>query len=491
MKKKKYTLPKKLRYELDDFVSKGFWNQVLLLFACGLIIVFICGFIVMLLFTDKGLGWSLWQSLMHLIDQGTITADSTDDKHLIFIMLLITFLGMAFTSTIIGIVGNGIEEKIGEMKKGHSAVVEKNHTVILGFNDNTHTIIDEIMECNNSRGVSGNVVIVDNLPKEEMEHTAKEVGWGHLRYDDDEKDTAKKERRITTIFRSGDLLSENTYPMCALDRARNVIINGGDDFETIQILLSVVSYLKANNAYIGSEKMPSIAAVIYDYRNLSAAEIATETIDNKNDKVKILYSKELISKVFALACVQPENVQTIINAFDDNDHSNELAFAEMMKTIENTKEKRNYLIIGWSKDFAKYLDRLKAYNDESFSTESIQNDSYSWEEIRERLETNKEWLDSTNDKHLTNIIIISNDEIDKDESDKNVMLLLLNLRDYLKKNCGYTINITTEINRPQNQMLIQGKTHNDIVITTQIANRFLVQAMENPEGFALFENIMN
>ena len=42
--------------------------------------------------------------------------------------------GMLVTALLLGIVGEAISDKVDEMKKGKSKVIEEGHTLILGWN---------------------------------------------------------------------------------------------------------------------------------------------------------------------------------------------------------------------------------------------------------------------------------------------------------------------------------------------------------------------
>jgi len=449
--KNNYSFVKKLRYELDDFISKGFWAQVALLVVCGVIFVVGFGIFIKIFLGEESLGASMWTSLMHIIDQGTITADSTNDSRYLIVMLIITVVGMAFTSTIIGIVGNGIQERIDELKKGHSAVIIKNHVVILGFNENTLTIGDEIEEIQNTRKGTLDLVVVDDVPKDEMEHAAKEVAWS--RRDPDEEYTADqaKNRKIDLIFRSGDLVSENTFSICAMDRASTIIINGCDDHENIRILLGLSAYLKKCDAYIGSERMPSVVTIIHDHENMTAARIAAGLDDDEDPKIKILNFREIMAKMFVEG------------------------YAQISRDNAKKMQLRNFLIIGARAYMYKVVDRMKAFCGETSKLEFILDDPYDWDNVKETMEAHPYWFDKNDDRHLTDIIIMNQDGTEKEEADCEIMVLLLNLRDYIKRH-DYDVSITSEMNLPENQALIQIASDKDRVISKQVANRYMVRA---------------
>ncbi|GEM_PF-2997644 len=602
MSKRKYTLRKKIQYELDDFISKGFWAQLALLVGCVLFFVFVFAIILMLFAQGEDFRESLWTSLMHIIDQGTITGDETNNHLYLFFMLGITFLGMAFTSAIIGIIGNAIQQKMSELNKGHSRIVEKNHVVVLGFNENTHTIRHEIEESNDKKRGNHTLVIVDGMSKEEMEHQSRELNWSRRDPGEDEDTALKKEKKTTTLFRSGDLVSENTFVMCAVDRARAVIVNGDDDFETIRILLALSAYLKKMNAYISNDRMPSVVAVIRKSSNLTAAKIAVgvlhdsksqETKQKNEHKVRIMYFREILAKIFAQVCVQPglslvmsdllnysnasfyiedktgdtapglqdmmigKNIVEITRSvcgavpvgfagvdetgqsrvvlnpgpdvrysasdmliyLADDGEELSLASSEAVSPLgepaaaggHGESEMRNFLIMGRSSALPRLLTNMNEYCEEGShidiitpmdveydddnmaaldGRDIIADDPYNWEHTRKHLEEHSYWFDKDDERHLTNMVILGKDGVEDADADEKVMVLLLNMRNYLRKNCDFGVCITTEVRQPQNQALVQGLSVNDFVVGSQVANRFMVQVAEDPKKYYIFEELL-
>jgi len=313
MKNKKYTIRKKIHYVLDDYISKGFIAQLVLLLAVAGTLVLIFGLILTLYGEEQYLSDAVWESLMHMIDQGTITGEDKESDNFLQIMLILTFIGMAFTSTIIALISSSIQEKMYDLRKGHSAIIEKDHVVIMGFNENTYTISREIAENGMRTRIRDCVVIVDDLQKEDMEHDVKDFQQSRQQFFEQSEEEKRRLRKSKLIFRSGDLISDNTFEMCAVERARAIIINRENDLETVKILLALVSYLKRNKSYISDDYMPSVVAMIYDEENLIAAKTAAgilrgkETaVKQKNEnKIRILYYKDIFASLFAQACINP------------------------------------------------------------------------------------------------------------------------------------------------------------------------------------------
>ena len=57
-------------------------------------------------------------------------------------MFLAALCGLFITSVLIGVIATGVEDKLGNLRKGTSVVQEDNHTVIIGFDNNIYAIIN-------------------------------------------------------------------------------------------------------------------------------------------------------------------------------------------------------------------------------------------------------------------------------------------------------------------------------------------------------------
>ena len=66
----------------------------------------------------------------------------------IVMLLLPTLGGVLVISSLIGVLSNVIQNKIEDLRKGRSLVMEENHTVILGWSSQIFTVLAEIIEAN-------------------------------------------------------------------------------------------------------------------------------------------------------------------------------------------------------------------------------------------------------------------------------------------------------------------------------------------------------
>jgi hypothetical protein len=89
---------------------------------------------------------AMWSSLMRTLDAGTMGGDAGWGFR--FSSLAITLGGIFVISALIGVINNGIEDKLEELRKGRSRVIEAGHTVILGWSEQIFSIISELVLAN-------------------------------------------------------------------------------------------------------------------------------------------------------------------------------------------------------------------------------------------------------------------------------------------------------------------------------------------------------
>lgn len=122
--------------------------------------------------TRPGLTRQLFTTLMHTLDPGTVAGDSGTWRYLVT-MLVLTLAGLFIVSALIGVIATGIDSKLVDLRRGCSPVIERYHTVILGWSDAVTTIISELTVANESRRRPV-VVVLSERDKVEMEDELRE-----------------------------------------------------------------------------------------------------------------------------------------------------------------------------------------------------------------------------------------------------------------------------------------------------------------------------
>lgn len=283
--RKKKSLKKKIAYWFDNHLSHGATQQFMMLFAFILLVMLVFGFVSWIINGTESVGKGIWESFLHLLDPGTISG--TEGIRLIVPMAIVTVIGLVFTGMLISIINNALEEKLSSLRKGHSQIAEKYHTVVFGCNDDTYSIISEQIEANRNvveddlKHTNPCIVVIEDFDKEEMDNRIK----AHI----------PNFYNTRVICRSGKLTQENLYEIVALEEASSIIIRCTNDLMTLRIALSVGTYLRK---FRGST--PHITTMVNDTNSLNAVLSALEGYDTQ-----VFYFDKLLARITAQACRQP------------------------------------------------------------------------------------------------------------------------------------------------------------------------------------------
>lgn len=155
----------RLRYRFDTWMSGGTIALIGLLAAASFVFVTVVAVIVWALPLhpdDEPEGDFLdifWGNLMRTLDPGTMGGDTGWGFRIA--MLIVTLGGLVIVASLIGIVSGGFDAKVAELRKGRSRVIERDHTLILGWSDKVFTIVEQLAIANTSRGRSAVVILAD------------------------------------------------------------------------------------------------------------------------------------------------------------------------------------------------------------------------------------------------------------------------------------------------------------------------------------------
>ncbi|MFI3213323.1 MAG: hypothetical protein R3Y24_08260 [Eubacteriales bacterium] len=541
---KKHTIIERIKYAFDNLMSKGTIALVGVLFLATAVVVVLAGFILALIGQEgTTVGYNMWASIMHIIDAGTITAADTTDLGFVVTMSVVTLCGLFVTSILIGIITTGFEEKLNSLKKGNSHVIEKDHTVILGFNHNVFTLISELIIANENQK-DGCIVI---LSEEEKESVEEAIAGEILDF---------KNTRI--ICRTGSMADTNMLEKCAIETSRSIIVNESEDFITVKAILAINNYLKPFKEF-GS--VPHIVATLNEKSNYDAVQIISD------GNAEILVVQDAIARIIAQTCRQPGLSNVLIELFDyDGDelyfeNFPEVAgkkFGDVLNYFEKAVvfgyKRNDEVIINPDKDVVLQGDdslvllveddgaaTIKEYevkDSASLKVESaiadtagdvliiginemleqivVELDSYfgagstitiahpiidqTHYELREKVknsnvdfvvcDTNsRESLDELTKGDINHVLILSDDACDTETSDAMTLLKLIHLRDILQKT-GKAFNITSEMKDSANQKLAKVAQANDLVVGSNIINLILTQISENRDLATVFQELL-
>ena len=208
-------LGKRLRYRFDNWMARGVGAQMLLLALVTAVLVLITAIAIVALdvvpTNDKGqadsFGMVAWKALMRALDAGTLAGDVAGWTFL-FVMLFVTLGGIFVLSALIGIINQGFTAMIERLRRGHSAVIETGHTIILGWGPKVLTLISELAEANANHPDACVAVLADR-DKVEMDAVIA---------------TALRGKRLRVVTRRGSTMSPADLELAALASSKAIIV---------------------------------------------------------------------------------------------------------------------------------------------------------------------------------------------------------------------------------------------------------------------------
>ncbi len=540
---KKGNFKQRIRYHFDNIMSKGTIALIGLLCIITFLLVFVAGLLCLLLGLDAGIGETIWLSFMHALDPGTITTDTLENIPYVVLQTLVTICGIFISSILIGIISSGLERKLSSLRKGTSVVLEDGHTVILGFNDNIYTLINELIGANENQK-DGCIVVVGEEEKEVMEDAIS------ARFPD------TKTTRI--ICRSGSPCEPHILERCSAETSKSIIINEYNDPQSIKIILALTAYLKDKEL---THPNLYFTVAINDAQNVEAARIAGE------GRAEVIFANDAISRIIAHTCRQPGLSQVLVELFDydgdelyfeDVEELRGLTFKETLNRfdkavvfgirndtgtylnppmdtvitaddklilledddgsfevtgipqIEETliikdiperklNENDDLLVLGSNDMLPAILREYDCYVDEGTRVVVVTGEDLDLShekyrqinpEIRKETNINRLRMEEFLTEDLDNVLILSDKSMEPEEADAKTLLNLIYLWDIIKKE-KRRVSITSEMRRTVNQRLATQSRSDDFVIGSNIVNLLMTQIAENRELTALFEDILD
>eukprot|EP01127_Copromyxa_protea_P012320 TRINITY_DN3196_c0_g1_i2.p1 TRINITY_DN3196_c0_g1~~TRINITY_DN3196_c0_g1_i2.p1 ORF type:complete len:305 (-),score=62.67 TRINITY_DN3196_c0_g1_i2:28-942(-) len=163
----------RLSYEFDNLMSNPHASLGLLLSVTAIFTLF-GGVIYYLLHTSGELGFfeSLFRAWTFVADPGTHAGEEGFGSRLA--SLLITAGGFVSFALLIGLISESVQTKVEDLRKGKNRVLEKGHTLVLGWNSKIFSFLDNLAIANESEDNGTVVILADDISKEEMEDAIRE-----------------------------------------------------------------------------------------------------------------------------------------------------------------------------------------------------------------------------------------------------------------------------------------------------------------------------
>jgi ion channel POLLUX/CASTOR len=283
-----FTVAQRLRYAFDNTLSRGTPALIAWLAVVSIFFLVITALLLVLTGTqpagDGGASLSftelVWHNLMRTLDAGTMGGDTGSAVYLI-ITLLVTLGGVFIVGTLIGLISNGVGNQIEELRKGRSLVAEKDHIVILGWNDQIYSIIGELILGNENRKRNCIVVMADR---------------DKVSMDDELRERISDYKTTKVVCRRGSPIDLGDLNIVNFNAARAIVVlspPGEDaDSEVIKSILAITNHPQRR-----PEKF-HIVAEIRESKNMEPARLVGK------DEAQLIETGDVIARVVAQTCRQ-------------------------------------------------------------------------------------------------------------------------------------------------------------------------------------------
>ncbi|MCC7358816.1 MAG: hypothetical protein IT317_05035 [Anaerolineales bacterium] len=549
------TLMDRLRYAFDNYMARGTVALIGGLAAASALVIFLISLVVAVFRIGPGdadglsLPEAIWSSLMRTLDAGTMGGD--EGWRFRFTSLAITLGGIFVISALIGVINNGIEDKLGELRKGRSRVIEAGHTIILGWSEQIFSIISELVLANANQK-SSCIVILGDKDKVEMEEAiADKVG---------------STGRTRIVCRSGSPIDLTDLEIASPHTAKAIIIlapeSDDPDSNVIKTMLAIT-----NNPNRRPEPY-HVVAEIRDPKNMEAARLVgkdevelvlvgdlisriiaqtcrqsglsvvyTELLDFGGDEIYFSEQPGLHGKTFAEALLafadstviglHPQGgapalnppMSTVLKPGDrlvvvaEDDDTIRLAPAGaalvdqsviQLRAAAPAKPERS-LILGWNWRAPTIINELDAYVAPGSAATVVCDVENAVDEVARQCAgarhqqvtvqisdtTDRRTLDGLQVGGYDHIIVLSYaDMLDKQQADARTLITLLHLRDIADK-AGHTLSVVSEMLDLRNRALAEVTRADDFIVSDKLVSLILSQVSENKQLNAVFADIFD
>ncbi|MFN2469382.1 MAG: potassium transporter TrkA [Gaiellaceae bacterium] len=540
------SLRQRLRYAFDNTMSRGTPALAAWLGVAAAILIVLFSVVVLVgglapegEAGDKpGVIRQFFNSLLHTLDAGTIAGDAGGWPFLL-VMLLVTLGGVLIVSALIGVIASGLDTKLQELRKGRSFVIERDHTLILGWADTIFTILAELAVANASEKAPVVVILADR-DKVEMEDAirTKVADMGRTR----------------VVCRTGSPIDLSDLEIVNPRQARSIVVLSPDeeepDSQVIKTVLALTQSprrrpepyhivaeienpenLEAARLVGGDEtvlidKRETIARLIVQASRQSGASVVyTELLDFDGDEVYFKDDPALTGKTFGDALLAYENCTVIglqtngtvalnppsatpigagdqIVAIAEDDASLEIGTASSARVDEDAivaapsrdGRPQRVLLLGWNSRSPAVINELDQYVEPGSSVVVVAD----WAQAREAIDhecsalrsvevefrrantTDRRTLDSLDVGSFDHVIVMCySDLVDHQRADARTLVTLLHLRDIAARR-GVKFRVASEMLDDRNRELAEVTQVDDVIVSDRVISLMITQISENP-----------
>jgi voltage-gated potassium channel Kch len=548
---RKVTLADRLRYRFDNTISKGAvaligWLALILLalILASTLFVYLTGIAPSPSDARPGFFQTLWLGLMHTIDPGNVGGDTGSWPYLLT-MLTVTAGGILVFSTLIGVIFSGIDEKLADLRKGRSFVVERGHTVIYGWSPEIFSVVAELVRANKSRGRACIAILAEEDKVEMEEEIRARVG---------------KTGRTRVVCRTGDPINIEDVGIVNPNEARSIVVLPPEGEEADSRVIKTVLALTNNPnrsgepyhivsrisspenlgvaRMVGREELRLVAVddliariTAQTCRQSGLSVVYTDLLDFGGDEVYFAREPRLTGLTFGEALVSYEVCSVIGLRTEDGrillnppaeteispgdeivliaEDDSTIALSEgpapkidagaIRKTPRREREPERTLILGWNDRAPKIVSELDHYVPAGSEVTVVTPDGAvppSDLEVLENQKLSSRAGDITDRRVLDGLGVADYDHVivlgDPDGPDPNgrTLVTLLHLRE-ISENSGGRFSIVSEMLDVRNRELAEVTGADDFIVSDHLASLMMCQVSENRDLSTVFEGLIS
>jgi voltage-gated potassium channel Kch len=553
---RQFTLRQRLRYAFDNTLSRGTPALIAWLAIVAIGFVALTAVIVLLVHNpetkDLRFHQLLWHNLVRTLDPGVMGEDAAKKNDVYLLMMLVVTLGgVLIFSTLIGVIAHGVDNRIAQLRKGRSLVAEKDHVVILGWNNQIFSIAGELVLGNENRRRNCIVIMADR-DKVEMEDELRE------RIDD------WKTTRI--VCRRGSPIDFGDLNIVNFNGARAIIVlsppGESADAEVIKSILAITNHPRRRSekfhivaeirektnmepaALVGLgeaqliETGDVLARVIAQTcRQTGLSTVYAELLDYDGDEIYFKAEPALDGLSFADALFAFESSALIgirskegivrlnppmTETFAPGDQA--IVIARDLESVQIAKgaplidssimvprpvsiaEPEKTLILGWNRRapvIVRQLDRYAPLESRMMVLADVPGIEREIEAVRAALTryslefrrgdtTDRATLESLEPERYQHIVVLcDSDHLDVQKADAKTLVTLLHMRDLEVRSGQNRYAIVTEMLDFRNRELAEITRVDDFIVSEKLTSLLIAQITENGDLQAVFTDIFD
>jgi voltage-gated potassium channel Kch len=492
----------------------------------------------------------LFNTLLHSMDAGTIAGDTGNWKFLV-VMLMLTLGGIFIFSALIGVIATGLDNQIQRLRKGRSFVIERDHTLILGWSETIFTVIRELVVANQNEKKPVIVILADR-DKVEMEDAIR--------------DKIEDFGRTRVVCRSGSPIDMTDLGIVNPHDARSIIVLGPEGEEPdAQVIKTILALTKGPNR---REHPYRIVAEIEDPKNIGAARLVggseavlidaretiarlivqtcrqsglsvvyTELLDFEGDEIYFRRDPSLVGRTYGDALLAYEDCTVIglesdggvkvnppadtkigetdrVIAIAEDDSRLDAAVANLDARVDGAGPAANgagpghperVLLIGWNHRGPSVVRELDHYvapgsmvhvvsalreaeSELAREHHDLDNLTFSFEVADT---TDRRTLDALDAPKYDHVIVLAYaDALTIQEADARTLVTLLHLRDIVSRS-GRSVSIVSEMLDDRNRTLAEVTQVDDVIVSDRLISLMLAQISENEQLEDVFNDMFD